>query len=239
LDISWPKCNQSVPTNQSFGVVGVNGGLANNTNSCLKNQLLWASKSSGATAQDKAQLYVNTANPGGLNTTSWPKNNTDPAGNVSSNPYGDCDNSDSLACAWQYGWNRAVEDAVFRLGPATTSPASSYIWWMDVETSNTWKLSGTTFDQQSNTADMEGMSAYFQSVGGRVGIYSTGPQWSKIVGSSVSSQSNLNGLINWRPGGSSQSTAQQACNAKSLTEGGKVTMTQFISRNLDYDYSCI
>jgi hypothetical protein len=238
IDISWPQCGKRVPTTQAFGIVGVNGGLANTTNPCLKDQLIWASKSLGGTVQEPLQLYVNTANPGGLNTESWPKASTP------ENPHGACDGSDSIACAWQYGWNRAVEDVRDRFQPAAIqaginpSPAA-YIWWLDVETENTWKLSGSTFDTQSNVADLEGMTAYFKSVGGRVGIYSTGYQWGQIVGSSVSEGSNLNGLDNWRPGGASQSTAQQACSAVPLTTGGRVVMTQFVSKNLDYDLSCI
>ena len=113
-DISWPQCGRKLPSSQAFGIVGVNGGLANTDNPCLRDQLLWASKSSGALAnQPKIQLYVNTANPGGLNTPSWPSSNIDPLGNNAPNPYGVCDHSDSLACAWQYGWNRAPEDVHF------------------------------------------------------------------------------------------------------------------------------
>src|SRR5207253_418891 len=104
---------------------------------------------------------VNTANPGGLNTASWPKNNTDPAGNLSPNPHGTCDSSDSLACAWQYGWNRSAEDHLQRFQPAAQSAgiapeAAAYPWWLDVETVNTWK-SGSSFASSSNDADLEGM----------------------------------------------------------------------------------
>lgn len=244
IDVSWPQCGKTLPETQAFGIVGVNGGLATTTNPCLKDQLIWASKSVGGTSQEKIQLYVNTANPGGLNTASWPTNNIDPNNNPSPNPHGDCDGSDSLACAWQYGWNRAVQDVHERFQPAAnltgmnTSPAS-YIWWLDVETENTWKLSGSTFDNQSNVAVLEGMTEYFKTVDGRVGIYSTGSQWSQIVGSSVGAGSNLNGLPNWRPGGANLSTAKRACKAAPLTAGGQVVLTQFVEKNLDYNYSCV
>lgn len=244
IDVSWPQCNKALPKDQAFGIVGVNGGLATTTNPCLKDQLVWASKSIGGTNQAKMQLYVNTANPGGLNTASWPINNTDPTGTVTENPYGTCDNSDSLACAWQYGWNRSVEDVRDRFIPAavlarvSTIP-SGYIWWLDVETENTWKLTGTTYDHASNIAVLEGMSEYFDHLGASVGLYSTGAQWNQIVGNSVNGYSNLNGLPNWRPGGASLATAKAACNAAPLTAGGTVVLTQFISRNLDYNFSCI
>src|SRR5687767_1740342 len=63
-DVSWPQCGKSLPTGHAFGIVGVNDGIASTTNSCLGALLQWAHRASGATAQPKAQLYVNTANPG-------------------------------------------------------------------------------------------------------------------------------------------------------------------------------
>lgn len=244
IDVSWPQCGSVLPKDKAFGIVGVNGGLATDTNPCLKDQLVWANQAPGIVNQEKLQLYVNTANPGGLNTKSWPQTNIDPGGTVTTNPYGSCDGKDTKACAWQYGWNRALEDVNDRFMPAATqanlnSSASAYIWWLDVETENTWKLGGTSFDQESNVAVLEGMTSYFKSVSGRVGIYSTGSQWSQIVGSSVGTASNLNGLDNWRPGGASLNTAKQACTATPLTTGGKVVLTQFVSKGLDYNHSCV
>ncbi|HLB66586.1 MAG TPA: hypothetical protein VJJ78_03270 [Candidatus Saccharimonadales bacterium] len=235
-DVSYPQCGKTLPKTHAFGIVGVNGGLATTTNLCLKDQLIWASKAIGGTAQEKIQLYVNTANPGGLNTTSWPT--------TGQNPYGVCNGSDSLACAWQYGWNRASEDISLRFQPAAAqaginSSPSTYIWWLDVETVNTWKPPTSSFNTGSNTAVLEGMTAHFQSLNARVGLYSTAYQWGQIVGSSVSSTSNLNGLPNWRPGGANLKTAKQACTAAPLTTNGTVVLTQFVSKNLDYDYSCV
>jgi hypothetical protein len=242
-DVSYPQCKKTLPASQAFGIVGINGGLATTTNSCLSAQLVWADRSSGTTPQPKVGVYVNTANPGGLGTPSWPQNDTDPAGISTSNPYGQCDGSDSLPCAWQYGWNRAVEDVRDRFVPAAQSANLSdnpadYPWWLDVETGNTWKT-GSSFAQFSNTADLEGMTAYFQSQRATVGLYSTAAQWNQIVGAQVSSDSNLIGLDNWRPGGASLNTAKQACTATPLTTGGKVILTQYVASRLDYDYSCI
>ncbi len=245
IDVSWPQCGEKLPTGQAFAIVGVNGGLATTTNECLADQLIWGNNSVGGTTQEKLQLYVNTANPGGLNTESWPHSNTDTAGKLTANPEGVCDGADSLACAWQYGWNRAEEDIRLRFAPAVSAAnlpnksASYYKWWLDVETENTWKLSGTSFDNESNVAVLEGMTAYFNSIGVRVALYSTGAQWSQIVGNAVAADSNLIGLDNWRPGGASLSTAKQACTATPLTSGGKVVLTQFVSKGLDYNYSCI
>lgn len=242
-DISWPQCGKAYPTNHAFGIVGVNGGLATTTNDCLSSQLVWARQSSGLTNQPKIQLYVNTANPGGLSTPSWPRHNTDPAGNPAPNPKGTCDGSDSIACAWQYGWNRAVEDVKDRFTPAAvtagipTNPAS-YIWWLDVETENTWK-SGSTFAYQSNVADLEGMTAYFSSLNAKVGLYSTAYQWGQIVGSAVEPTSNLNGLYSWLAGARNLSDAKSKCALPPLTTGGQVRLVQYVVRPFDYDYSCV
>lgn len=240
-DISWPQCGKKLPNGQAFGIVGVTGGLANTTNPCLKDQLLWANNSTGAANQPKIQLYVNTANPGGLNTPSWPQSNTDPVGNSAPNPYGTCDGSDSLACAWQYGWNRAVEDVYIRFKPAAQAAnlpdnPAAYVWWLDVETENTWK-SGTA-GHPSNVADLEGMTAYFTTVGAQVGIYSTGYQWGQIVGSAVGPASNLNGLNSWLAGASSERDAKKHCALPPLTSGGQVVLTQFV-RTYDYNHSCV
>ncbi|HUC20470.1 MAG TPA: hypothetical protein VMR98_03185 [Candidatus Polarisedimenticolaceae bacterium] len=245
VDVSWPQCDQRLAAiRKAFVIVGVNGGLATTTNPCLKDQLVWARQTTGHPTQEKLQLYVNTGNPGGLGTPSWPNSTIDPAGTTAPNPHGVCDGSDSLACAWQYGWNRSLEDIRDRFQPAalgahiTPSPAA-YLWWLDVETENTWKLSGTAFDSQSNVAVLEGMTAYFQSVGARVGLYAFGEQWNQIVGSVVGPASNLNGLPNWRLGGANLDTAKAACLAPPLTPGGRIHMTQIVIDGLDYNYSCI
>lgn len=241
-DISYPQCGKTLPTGYGFGIVGINGGIASTTNPCLSTQLTWANQSLGTQNQAKVQLYVNTGNPGGLNTATWPKDNTDPAGTVTANPYGTCDNADSMACAWQYGWNRAVDDVVSRFAPAAASASlsttpSDYPWWLDIESINSWKDTGDAkFDE--NRAVLEGMVSYLQSRGITVGVYATNYQWGQIVGS-VPAGSNLNGLRNWRPGAIDLSSAMENCTLSPLTSGSSVVMTQYTADNFDYDYSCL
>jgi hypothetical protein len=226
-DISWPQCGKTLPKGQAFGVVGVNNGLANTSNPCFASELSWAQKSVGGTGQDKVALYVNTANPG-LTGSWWPTSNTY-AGTTVDSQYGTCDGSDSAACAYVYGYAKAYDDANVR---GVANP-SGYLWWLDVETGNSWET-----NKAANTADLEGMTAYFQSIGARVGIYSTSSQWGQIAGV-PSSTSNLRNLLSWIPGARSQSSAQAYCSLAPLTPGSTVTMTQFVSKNLDYDFSCI
>jgi hypothetical protein len=226
-DISWPQCNKTLPKGQAFGIVGVNNGLANNTNPCLATQLSWSLTSAGSTGQPKTALYVNTANPG-LSGSWWPSSNTY-GGVTVDNPYGTCDHSDIAACAYMYGYGKAYDDANIR----GVSNPSTYLWWLDVETINSWES-----NKSANTADLEGMNAYFQSIGASVGLYSTSNQWNQIAGTTIAS-SSLYGLNSWIPGAINQTVAKSNCTLRPLTAGGEVTLTQFVSKNLDYDYSCI
>ncbi len=227
-DVSWPQCSSKLPAKQAFGIVGVNDGLANTTNPCFATELAWANRSVGGTGQPLVALYVNTANPG-LQGSWWPTSNEYPAGTVVTNPYGTCAGANDQACAFMYGYAKAYDDVNSR---GVTTP-SAYTWWLDVETGNTWQT-----DTVANMADLEGMTTYFTGIGAKVGLYSTSYQWGQITGT-VSTTSNLNGLPSWIPGARSQSGAASNCALPPLTTGGKVTLTQFVSKNLDYDYSCI
>lgn len=244
-DISYPQCGRKLPTGQAFGIVGVNGGTAATTNSCLADQLKWANKSIGGTKQPLIQLYVNTANPGEViaQITTWPTTNTDKTGFTTTNPYGACAGANDQACSWQYGWNRSVEANLDRFAPAAktagiTASASAYTWWLDVETMNTWQ-SGSTEALTRNTATIEGMTAYYTAQGAKVGLYSTAVQWNQIVGSTVSNTSNLNGLPNWRPSGASLDNAKTNCSVAPLTTGGFISLTQYVQQNVDKNHSCL
>jgi hypothetical protein len=235
-DVSYPQCGKSLPSSRAFAVVGVNGGLSTKANPCLTAQLTWASKSSGAVpAQPRAQLYLNTANPGEVRdqVSTWPKTGT--------NRYGACDGSNSEACSYQYGWERATNSVVTFFAPAAqaarlaTDPAA-YTWWLDVETMNTWQ-SGSAAALARNRATLEGMTDYLVSRGAGVGLYSTGSQWSQIAGT-VPPTSTLAGRPNWLAGASTLSGAKANCSKPALVPGGKVTMTQYVLKGWDRNNSC-
>jgi hypothetical protein len=73
-----------------------------------------------------------------------------------------------------YGTSVA-DDAVTR-EHASTSQGTA-VWWLDVETANTW--AGT---QQQNASVIDAMASRLQSLGVRVGIYSTPTMWLEITG---------------------------------------------------------
>jgi hypothetical protein len=101
---------------------------------------------------------------------------------------------------------------------------------------NTWQ-SGSAGALARNRASLEGMTAYLLGEGGRVGLYSTSYQWSRIVGT-VPSTSNLVGRNSWLAGATGLSQARDACRRTPLVPGGRVTMTQYVDDSLDHDHSC-
>lgn len=225
-DVSWPQCSGDMPDGPAFVIVGVTNGLANTTNPCLHQQLDWAEDSGGRTGHPHLALYVNTANPG-LRASWWPTNN-EYGGRVVPNPYGDCQGQEDAACAYMYGYAKAFDDAYLR----TVSEPGAYLWWLDVETGNSW--SG---DKNANRADLEGMADFFLSIGARVGVYSLPRQWAQIIGD-VGSASSLYSLPAWLAGGHTADEARSMCSAAPLTAGGKVVLTQFVAGGFDYDRSC-
>jgi hypothetical protein len=229
-DVSYPQCGKTLPSQQVFGIVGVNEGLANTTNPCLADEIAWAQNSSGITRQPKVSFYVNTANPGNLRVTDWPASNYDPITDVVvTDPYGVCAGGDGRACAWQYGWNIAELDAQTR----GISNPGRYRWWLDVETITSWESS-----TRNNRADLEGMVAYFHHIGGTVGIYSMASQWHKIV-KTIPSTSSLYRLPDWIPGARTFAQAKANCRLVPLTGRGIVTVTQWTASKTNHDFSCV
>ena len=214
-DISWPQCGTDLPKPAQFAVIGVNGGRPDTTNPCLAAQLAWAAGTAGAAAGTPIPLYVNTANPG-TDGSWWPTSNSY-SGQEVTNPYGTCDGAPDAACAYTYGYAMAFDDVNRRGVP---DPAH-HVWWLDVETGNSWSP-----DTRANTANLEGMTAYLQSIGAEVGIYSTAYQFGEIAGS-IGPGSNLDRLRNWIPGAASTASAQANCASQPLTPGGTIALTQF------------
>lgn len=243
-DISYPQCGKSLPTTYYFGIVGVNGGNAATANGCLADQLVWASKARSGSNQSKYQLYVNTANPGEVisQITTWPTSSTDSNGNLPVNPYGACSGANDAACSWLYGWNRSIHsESIFKTAANSkglNANTSDYVWWLDIETMNTWQ-SGSNDALIRNTAALEGFGAYYQSKGAKIGLYSTAAQWTQITGNNIATSSNLIGLPNWRPSGASLANAKANCSVPPLTAGGYISLTQYVVKNLDNNHSCI
>ncbi len=102
-DASYPQCSGSYPSNPLFGIVGVNGGLANNANSCISGELHWARDAPGQKRpkQPPLSLYIDAGNPGGDHVADLPSVGTAPA-------YGTCNGLLTNSCSYIYGEQRAA-----------------------------------------------------------------------------------------------------------------------------------
>jgi hypothetical protein len=258
VDVSYPQCGTTLPGGQAFGIVGVNGGLANDYNSCLAGQWTYASGSTGTTNQAKAQTYLNTADPGN-GVADWPSPaNYGSYPDPSVTPYGSCTYASggsgpgamSTACAYVYGYdmvvggisdgtNGIVTGDVNAFKAATGATLNAQPVWLDVETGNSW-LSGST-GLSMNIADLNGMVDALRATNSAatVGIYSTSYQWNQITGTpTASTAGNLWALPDWVAGATTQSGASSNC-AQTAFTGGTLSVSQWTSGGLDYDYSCI
>jgi len=74
--------------------------------------------------------------------------------------------------------------------------------------------------------------------GAAVGIYAGSSSWSSLFGA-VAASSPLYSLDEWRPGARTLSKAKSNCYLAPFEGNGVVAITQYVSTNLDYDYSCI
>ncbi|MGY1600938.1 hypothetical protein [Geodermatophilus sp. SYSU D00815] len=236
IDVSHPQCGEPLPDARAFGVVGVNGGRATLPNPCLETQLAWAHESTGEVdGHPPVQLYLNTANPGEVRelVTTWPSSGD--------TPYGECDGSNSTACSWEYGWERARTSVTEFFVPAARAAGveadpAAYTWWLDVEDANTWQ-SGSPGAQARNRATLEGMAAYLTARGGTVGLYAVPQQWREIAGA-VAWDSSLYRLDSWLPGAVSADGAEENCADEPLTAGGDVVLAQYVRDGLDHNVPC-
>jgi hypothetical protein len=220
LDVSYPQCGQPLHPIGPFAVVGVNNGRPFGANPCLAgaagaSELLWAGIG--------AELYANTADPGPTLSSHWPNGQLEPrACNTAGSP-----GADTPTCAYDYGWNAAQDgyrDAVgayIALGwapaGATQTPVAN-VWWLDVETANSWEA-----NTQNNVAELQGEYDYLKSAGAAsVGFYAPTNDWHTITGSTGTFAS----APAWVPGASSQTDAQARCSNPGVN-GGPALIAQF------------
>lgn len=234
-DISYPQCGRPYPSGQAFGLVGVNGGLANDKNGCLGKELVWAQASPGlaSPSQARASLYINTADPGPApGVTDWPKTGSD--------QYGSCHGGWSKACAYLYGQQRAAYsyNVVSASHPNLASEAP---WWLDIETTNTWATSSTRGYAGLNIATIQGFIAGLTGEGAAapVGVYSSGAQWRAITGLTSHTTRSAFGssLPAWVAGASTLNGARSRCASTAFT-GVRPRLAQFSSGGFDADLRC-
>ncbi len=239
-DVSWPQCGSPFPVGAAFGVVGVDGGLANDANPCLASELLWSQLLPGLASplQPPASLYINTADPGN-GVADWPSPAKGTA--IGGTPYGACDGSWSRACSYLYGEQRAAYSYALVAAAATSVSAATAPWWLDIETGNSWATSRNSSGWAAlNVATIQGFVAGLQGAGatGSIGFYSTASQWQAITGLTTATSPTYfpSTEPDWVAGASSLSQAQANCSA-SFT-GAHVSLAQFAASGFDADYAC-
>jgi hypothetical protein len=100
------------------------------------------------------------------------------------------------------------------------------VWWIDVETTNTWSSS-----QPLNVAVIQGALTYLkQHTSKAVGVYSTGYQWGVITGGV-----HLGAPV-WAAGASSAASAPSSCGTGFT--GKPVKVVQYPAGAYDGDYRC-
>ena len=223
-DVSYPQCGGSLPSNASGGIVGVNDGIVLSANPCLATEWAWAQQGTFAPA-----FYANTGNPGPAKSSHWPAGQQTPQV---------CDGSNSTACSYDYGWNAAQDS--FKDAATVTSTPSTFTWWLDVETGNSWETLESVYGQTAaskanDTAALAGEVDALRSLGvATVGVYSTSYQWGQITGGTGAQFASSPA---WIAGTGPLSTAQSNCTTTSFA-GGPITLAQYAKSGFDADWHC-
>ena len=230
-DVSYPQCSGSYPSNPLFGIVGVNGGLANKANPCLSGELRWARDAPGQKRprQPPLSLYINTGNPGAHHVSDWPGGGAAPL-------YGACNGLLTNACSYIYGEQRAAHSyrLVAALDPVAAKTAP---WWLDVELAASW--AGT---YRLNIAALQGFIAGLRDARatGSIGIYSTSAQWKDLTGLTAQTTPTAFGgkLPAWVAGTEATlAQARQDCASDGFT-GVPPRLAQYRIGSLDADLRC-
>jgi hypothetical protein len=209
-DISWPQCGGAFPAKAGFGIVGVTGGVPFSTNSCLGPEWAWAASAKGAPA-----YYMNLSNPGTAS-SHWTQSGPRP-----------CSGSATDAgCAYNFGSNAAAFAFAYASAQTGATSAASHVWWVDVETANTWSS-----NQGLNVAVIQGALDYLRRHTSKaVGVYSTSYQWGVITGGV-----HTNAPV-WAAGASSAASAPASCGTGFT--GKPVKVVQYPAGAYDGDYRC-
>ena len=203
VDVSWPNCKVTPATDFHEGIIGVTGGLDFRSNPCLAAETTWF---------EHYALYMNTGYPGpayGRKYMSSPRL---------------CRLSNRQCLAYNYGYAAAE----YGLHAAARNGAYSDMWWLDVETDNSW-----TSNTAVNRAALSGAIAAIEhnTFLAQVGIYSTPAQWRAITGGWH------NGLPAWLGTGLlSAAAAARQCHTVAFS-GGSIWLSQYTLK-LDANVAC-
>jgi hypothetical protein len=203
-DVSWPQCNQALPRPGSFTVLGVTGGKAFTHNPCLGALAGWGRGT-------PISVYVNVNGlPGAV-----------PA--ALEGPAGSCGGGDLRCQAYNYGYHD-VTDALAYARSQGVDPA---MWWLDVETMNSWSA-----DRSLNARVIDGALDALAASGKIGGVYSTAYQWGVIAGGYSP------GVPVWVAGGGTGSAAPNYCAVETAFAGGTPWLVQYLAGGFDGNFAC-
>ena len=202
-DLSWPNCEIRSVQNNELGIVGVTGGLSFRASPCVAQETRLF-KNYG--------LYMNSGYPGLVK-----------AAKFQSTPLS-CEAMDESCISYNYGYNAAL----YAIHYASLQGAHSNIWWIDVETENSWSENSSY-----NVSTLRGMvdAIKHSMILNAVGFYSNSRQWKIITGDWK------NHLPSWvATGNNSYDLATTYCRANDFTSGG-TWLSQYVNI-VDKDYPC-
>ena len=203
-DISYPQCSSATLPGGSFGIIGVNNGRPFTS----YNSQCFAALEAHAQASGTPSLYINTAYSG-----AYRKNVTTFCA------------QQGQSMAWQIGCSEAATSFGYAGQPATGSVT---MWWLDVETANSW----SSRDLSLNQTTIEGAASFLVGKGFPVGVYSTVGAWQTITGSKTT-YTPASTTASWIAG---QNGACPANGAKSF-DSNPIWLSQYVS-GFDYDNAC-
>jgi len=229
-DISWPQCGKSFPSGVSFGIVGVDHGRPFDPdnqygpNTCLATEYAAAQTK---TSTKRGDLYINT----GYDPTYWTNHQVTACINqmTADTPVQEAWEV-GCATAW-INFNYVTGAGVNRGGYTQQGLAAPAMWWLDVETGNSW----STADLSLNAATLQGARDELNTLtgGAPVGAYSTSLQWSEIAGSN-----QVTGLAAvWVATGQRSSKNVTSYCTKAFDGFTRAWLVQWVGR-VDYDVTC-
>jgi hypothetical protein len=214
-DLSYLQCGAPTP-HGAFGVVGLNAGYPfTYYNRCV------AAEFAAARRTGSAALYVNTGYDPAYTAIDG-RHTTQACADQSGTVSGTADQQ----AAWAVGCSEAGRDVTYA---SSHSAASPMMWWLDVETANSW----STTDLSLNRFALQGLIDTLRTATSvPIGVYSTPAQWLVVTGGY---QAPID--AEWLSTGPGNGRRISSFCASSGFAGAPVWLVQYVS-TVDHDYAC-
>jgi hypothetical protein len=207
-DVSYPQCPPTTAPPGDFGIIGVNGGRPFSNNGCLAKEI-----SDAPTTTMPPSLYLNTGYSG-----AYRRQIISSCSTASASVGGTSTQKE----AWAIGCSEAANSMTyaFNNGASGTNVA---MWWLDVETGNSWSSSNLSLNQYT----INGAAARLASTSMPVGVYSSASMWTAITGSTNFTPTNIAAI--WEASGGSCTPSFTSL---------RVWLLQSVTSGVDSDYAC-